>query len=188
MCVCVCVALCGRKGLVAVFVRGMMGLGFVQSVGGRRGYHGGRVCATMRVAVIGGGLAGVSVCDRLLRGGVEEVVMFDVNKIAEGNASAAAAGLMHKFTPRAKKAFMADDAFARSAEVITGTAPEAIVRRGPIVRLVRTKQHEKDYNNAAKLIPEELKLLQPSELLQYVPNVEPTLALLIRDAFVIDVK
>uniref|UniRef100_A0A7S3EJF9 FAD dependent oxidoreductase domain-containing protein n=1 Tax=Rhodosorus marinus TaxID=101924 RepID=A0A7S3EJF9_9RHOD len=143
----------------------------------------------LRVAVVGGGLAGLSVADRLCKLGVGEVVLFDPNPIGVGNASAVAAGMLHKFTPRGKKAFMADEAFQRSQEMISESAPNSIIYHGALFRAAVTEKQEKDYIKASQLNPDsELLLLQGDEVQCSVPQSPARMGLLIRDAFIIDTK
>ena len=73
----------------------------------------------MRVAVLGGGLAGLGTAVPLLDGGADEVHVYD-EEVGPGlgGASAVAAGLLHPFTPKGREIWMGQEGFAATSALL----------------------------------------------------------------------
>jgi len=73
----------------------------------------------MRVAVLGGGLAGLGTAVPLLDGGADEVHVYDAEVgPGLGGASAVAAGLLHPFTPKGREIWMGQEGFAATSALL----------------------------------------------------------------------
>jgi glycine/D-amino acid oxidase-like deaminating enzyme len=139
-----------------------------------------------RVAVLGGGLAGLAVAYHLLNmtattddaSGVRRsqlrISIFDQNDVGQGGASGAMAGLLHPLTPRGKKMWLGDEGMAASLDLIQAAveaSPDLILssRAGArgILRLVtKGEKQRKDYVKAAQTFPHQLSFvhLQPCKV------------------------
>ena len=81
-----------------------------------------------RVAILGAGLAGLSVAYHLLEAGPAVVDIYDAGGIGAG-ASGAAAGLLHGYTPRGRLLWMGREGVART-HALLAVAEAAAARRG----------------------------------------------------------
>ena len=72
-----------------------------------------------RIAVLGGGLAGLGVAVPLLeRGSIDTVHIYDAELPGCGGASAVAAGLLHPFTRRSREILLGREGYAATARLV----------------------------------------------------------------------
>lgn len=156
------------------------------------------------IAVVGGGLAGLAVTYHLLnstaryarkRGFDSEtirVTIFDPMPPGEGGASAAAAGLLHPFTPRAKKKawkpVRSMDAALKLIDTAQARTPDRKLIHFPgLLRLALTEKMETDFRQAAHRFPTEIDFLTPEKVRDMCPSApEDVCAAFIKDAAVVD--
>lgn len=156
------------------------------------------------IAVVGGGLAGLAVTYHLLnstaryarkRGFDSEtirVTIFDPMLPGEGGASAAAAGLLHPFTPRAKKKVWKParsmDAALQLIDIAQAKTPDRKLVHFPgLLRLALTEKMETDFRQAAHRFPKEIDFLTPDKVRAMCPSApEDVCAAFIKDAAVVD--
>ena len=131
-----------------------------------------------RVAVLGGGLAGLAVSYHLLNqtavataGGARKsplrITIFDQAQVGEGGASGAMAGLLHPLTPRGKKMWLGDEGFDSSLRLIQAAvdaSPHLILssrtgKRGILRLVTKGEKQLKDYLKAAETAPDELSFV-----------------------------
>jgi glycine/D-amino acid oxidase-like deaminating enzyme len=120
-----------------------------------------------RVAVIGGGLAGLSTTYHLLEkmpsGRHLSVEVFDKGLVGTAGASAVAGGLLHPLSPRGKLVhlgmeglqatnYLLDKAQRSSADV--GCTPESVVLRNELYRVAMTPNNVKQLQTTAQTLPE----------------------------------
>jgi len=159
------------------------------------------------IAVIGGGLAGLSVAHHLLtstrrmarkRGyDYEEicVTIYDPNSGGIGGATSVAAGLLHPFTPRvkkkiwhAKKALPATTALMTDISEKSGVSMDEFVRKSGLLRLATTEQLKLDFESAQRRFPKEVVCLTPDEMKQKCPLVpQDTHGCFLPDAMLVNV-
>lgn len=156
------------------------------------------------IAIVGGGLAGLAVTYHLLHStsryarkrGFDadslRLTILDPHPPGRGGASAAAAGLLHPFTPRVKKKawkpVRSMDAALRLVQVAQERTPHRdIVRFSGLLRLALTEKMETDFRQAANRFPTEIDFLEPAELRERYPSApEGVCAAFIKHAAVVD--
>ena len=79
--------------------------------------------APERIAIVGGGLAGLATAIHLLDGGAHQrtprvLHIYDPSAPGCGGASAVAAGLLHPFTPRGREIWQGREGFAASCALL----------------------------------------------------------------------
>ncbi|KAI0559571.1 FAD dependent oxidoreductase [Gracilaria domingensis] len=140
-----------------------------------------------RVAVIGGGLAGLATAYHLLHSTARyarkrsfahtdlHLTIFDPNDPAEGGASAAAAGLLHPFAPRVKtkiwQSVKAIDAALHLVNEAQSCSPTPLIAFPGLLRLALREQQLADYRIAANRFPKEVQFLEPHEVASRFPHV-----------------
>jgi glycine/D-amino acid oxidase-like deaminating enzyme len=143
-----------------------------------------------RIAVIGGGLAGLATAYHLLHStyrvankrGVDyqtiRVTVFDPAEpgTSEG-ASSVAAGLLHPFTPRVKKyAWMADKGMRAALSLIEAAqpfSPTPLVKTPGIIRYALTDKQRADFSQAKRRFMPELDLLSVTRMATLLPDARP---------------
>lgn len=156
------------------------------------------------IAVVGGGLAGLAVTYHLLystaryarKRGFDadslRITILDARAPGEGGATAAAAGLLHPFTPRAKKKVWKPVRSMDAALSLVRIAQEktpgrCIVRFPGLLRLALTDKMHTDFQQAAHRFPKEIQFLEAEEVRQRFSGApEGVCGALIRDAAVVD--
>eukprot|EP00741_Cyanophora_paradoxa_P020932 tig00021319_g20208.t1 len=118
-----------------------------------------------RVAIVGAGFAGLSVCYNLilesaLRGNPVQVSVFDPAGIGSGvggGGSQVAGGLLHGYTPRGKPMWMREEALSEAGRLLRAAREAAgpeegarIARQGGIVRPAFSPRQEKDFRKAGR--------------------------------------
>lgn len=126
-------------------------------VANRQSLHWLSSAADLHVHLVGFGLAGAALafflCQRARK---DQHVTLSVVDAAHagcaGGATQAAAGILHPFTPRARKIWLGDEGLACAKEILRAVAePEAppIARRSGLIRLASTEREAADYAAAA---------------------------------------
>ena len=110
------------------------------------------------VAVIGGGLAGLSTAYHLLdiSSNQMHITIYDKEKVGGGGASSVAGGLIHPFSPRGKLIHFGLVALDTSNHLIQMAAkhqPQCIVRSS-LYRLALNDKHVTQLQNTAEMYPE----------------------------------
>ena len=78
--------------------------------------------SSSRVAIVGGGLAGLSTAINLIDGGSEQlqsIHVYDAFEVGCGGASAVAAGLLHPFTPKGSEIWSGTAGFAATTALVS---------------------------------------------------------------------
>jgi len=98
--------------------------------------------APERIAIVGGGLAGLATAIHLLDGGAHQraprvLHIYDPSAPGCGGASAVAAGLLHPFTPRGREIWQGREGFAASCALLArcGGADGGVSERTGLLRL-----------------------------------------------------
>lgn len=155
------------------------------------------------VAVVGGGLAGLAVAYHLLHSTRQQarargqdptalrVTLLDPAGPGAGGASAAAAGLLHGFTPRLKKKAWQPvrslDAAARLLAAAQPHAPRELVKTPGLLRLALTEKLEEDFRIAANRYPSEVEFLEKDAVRDRFPHAPSDVcAAFIKKASVVD--
>lgn len=156
-----------------------------------------------RVAVVGGGLAGLAVTWHLLNStrrmakkrGADHtcihVTVFDPASPGSAGATAAAAGLLHPFTPRVKKKCWHAKKGVPAAEHLIGQAQEhtdrpLLVRSG-ILRLALDERALKDYEVAARRYPHEVTFWDVDKVALECPSAPRVPGAFLKYGSVVDV-
>lgn len=158
-----------------------------------------------RIAIVGGGLAGLAATYHLLHSTQRwarkrdfnasdlSITIFDPSPVGAGGASAAAAGLLHPFTPRLKrKAWRAEkslDAAMHLINVAQTEDPQTPLHVVPgLLRLAFTDIRETDFRVAANRFPKEVHFLDADTVKQRFPQASPMSGAFIPDAAVVNTK
>ena len=110
------------------------------------------------VAVVGGGLAGLSVSYQLLeksRGTNMQLTIIDKNLPGEGGASSVAGGLLHPFSPRGKLIHMGMEGLevsSRLIDIASKYEPECVLR-DQLYRIAQTDSHVEQLIKTADTYP-----------------------------------
>lgn len=155
--------------------------------------------------MVGGGLAGLAVVYHLLYSTSRyarkrsfdasslRVSIFDPSPPGKGGASAAAAGLLHPFTPRAKKKVWYSLRGMNAAKLLLDKASEKIdlplVRETGLVRLALNEKMEDDFRIAERRFPSELEFLSRMRLKELYGDLHlgSDCGILMKHASVVDV-
>ena len=111
------------------------------------------------VAVVGGGLAGLSVSYQLLeksRGANMQLTIIDKNLPGEGGASTVAGGLLHPFSPRGKLIHMGMkglEVSSRLIDIASKYEPECVLR-DKLYRITQTDSHVEQLTTTADTYPD----------------------------------
>lgn len=114
------------------------------------------------VAIVGGGLAGLSTAYHLLRYSIDHsielpsVTILDKAEPGKGGASSVAGGLLHPFSPRGKLMYLGKEGLqvTNSLIQIAQTHEPECVLREKLYRLALTEKNVKDLQNTASLYPD----------------------------------
>ncbi|PXF44504.1 putative oxidoreductase YurR [Gracilariopsis chorda] len=156
-----------------------------------------------RVAIIGGGLAGMATAYHLLNSTARyakkrafshtdlRLTIFDPAEPGSGGASAAAAGLLHPFTPRMKKRVWAPlksiNATVHLVEQAQSCSQQPLIAYPGILRLALHEKQHNDFRIAAHRFPDELELLQPNQVADRFPHlIQNVSAIFLKKAAVVD--
>jgi glycine/D-amino acid oxidase-like deaminating enzyme len=158
-----------------------------------------------RIAVVGGGLAGLAAAYHLVHstGRVARLRGLDLERVRvtvfdpappgqSAGASAAAAGLLHPFTPRGKRrAWLSARGMHATLALIAAAQPFALdgplVRTPGLLRFALTAKQNDDFDIAARRYPGELVRHSPEAVLDMLPDPPANLsALLAKKAMVVD--
>jgi len=135
--------------------------------------------SNLKVAVVGGGLAGLSTAWHLT-GLVKQVSIFDPRPPGQAEASAVAGGLLHPLTPKNRLLWCGLRGFEATSRLVvssktalsnygdTAGASRLQSAPGAILRPALTSQHVIDFQAAAKRLPNWLKWLNGEEWEQKV--------------------
>jgi glycine/D-amino acid oxidase-like deaminating enzyme len=110
------------------------------------------------VAVVGGGLAGLSVSYQLLektKGTSMQLTIIDKDGPGEGGASSVAGGLLHPFSPRGKLIHMGMEGLEVSSRLINIASqrePDCVLR-DKLYRIAQTEAHVEQLTKAADAYP-----------------------------------
>lgn len=157
-----------------------------------------------KIAVLGGGLAGLAVVYHLLHSTARfarkrgfdsttlQISIFDPHEVGCGGASAAAAGLLHGFTPRVKKkvwqAEKGVNAARKLLEEVRQRRGGDIWRECGLVRLGFDEGAEEDYRLASRRYPKEIEFLQGERLREVCPGNGGAFGVLLKEAIVVNVR
>lgn len=155
-----------------------------------------------RIAVIGGGLAGLSVIYHILHSTARyaqkrqfdnstiQITLFDPVHPGTGGASAAAAGLLHQFRPRPKKKLWNHQKGIDAAlHLLTEaeTCGQKLVSTPGILKLAFNKRTVEDFQVAAGRFPKELEYLDVDNMVERFPELQSKVpGLIIRQGHVVD--
>ncbi len=142
--------------------------------------------APMRIAVVGGGLAGLGTTYHLLhstrrmakkRGADSEdirVTVFDPAGAGVGGATAAAAGLLHPFSPRVKRKVWhgkkAVPAVSLLVDAAQAHADKPLMRVCGLMRPALDERAKEDYEIASNRYPFEVKYWDPATVAERCPQ------------------
>lgn len=154
------------------------------------------------IAVIGGGLAGLAVTYHLLHSTARiarkrdfphtdiRVTVFDPCPAGTGGASAAAAGLLHCFTPRVKKKIWMSrkgiDAAFNLLNIAEQFSSVPIVRKPGLLRIALTDTMVEDFKSAARRFPHDIEYLEADEVVSRFPAATSAPGVFIKRAAVVD--
>ena len=142
----------------------------------------------MKIAVVGGGYAGLAVTWNFLKYPQVSVDLFDPNPIG-GSASKVSAGLLHPFAGlHSKKIIEADEGIKETRELLNIAASELslpVSIESGLLRPALTKQQVDDYTLCAKRFPE-TRWLSTDECLSLYPSLSPNPGLWIPEALTVN--
>ena len=144
----------------------------------------------MKIAVIGGGLAGLGTAYHLLHSTRRmakkrnadstniHVTLFDPSTAGDGGATAAAAGLLHPFSPRVKKKVWHAKKAVPAVTVLVDAAQEhsdePLMRVCGLLRLALDERSREDYRIASNRYPFEVKYWDSDTVLERCPQAGVT--------------
>lgn len=123
-----------------------------------------------RVAVVGGGMAGLSVAYHLAQGGAKSIAVFDPDEVGTGGASAAASGILHPLSPKGKIMWQGEEGLRTARAMIEEAARfaspgESIVVSDTVIRPLMSEENAAVFAKAIALDGSALEFL-PAEKLQ----------------------
>lgn len=141
----------------------------------------------IRIAVIGGGLSGLSAAWHLLQNDDIQVDLFDPAGIG-GGASGMAAGLLHRYAGRfARTNWMGQEGYD-ATRVLIDVAEEAlgqpVAEKSGFLRVALTEENLKAYAACAEK-NEDVDWLTAEETVKRVPGIVSAPSILIKSAFMI---
>lgn len=156
-----------------------------------------------RIAIIGGGLAGMATAYHLLNSTARyarkrafshtdlHLTIFDPAEPGSGGATAAAAGLLHPFTPRMKKRvwkpLKSINATVHLVEHAQSCSQQPLIAYPGILRLALHEKQHNDFRIAAHRFPAELELLEPSQVAERFPHLNQNVpAIFLKKAAVVN--
>ena len=130
-----------------------------------------------KIAIAGGGLAGLSTAWHLLQYPSVSVTLFDPRGVG-GGASGVSTGLLHPFPGKlSRKSWQADAGMKASIELISmveESGGRKVVDRSGILRLALTGQQQHDFK---KVLDFSCSWWPAEKVLEYMPNAAPVPAL-----------
>lgn len=122
----------------------------------------------LHIAIVGGGLAGLSVAYQLLEKtkGEIQLTIIDKARPGEGGASSVAGGLLHPFSPRGKLIHMGMEGLESSArliEIAQQFQPECVLR-DRLYRVALSDENVKQLMSTANTYPELASWLGPEDI------------------------
>ena len=158
-----------------------------------------------RIAIVGGGLAGLAATYHLLYSTQRwarkrnfnasdlSLTIFDPSLPGTGGASAAAAGLLHPFTPRLKRkawrAVKSLDAAMHLISIAEAEDPQTPLHVvSGLLRLALTDRGETDFRVAANRFPKEVHFLDADTVKQRFPYAAPMPGAFVPDAAIVNTK
>lgn len=145
----------------------------------------------MKVAILGGGFAGVAAAWNLLQLGVKNIELFDLKGIG-GGASGMATALLHPFVgPHAKLNTMGLEGFSATIELLEIAASyigRPVAEKRAILRPALSSQKKEKYLLASKENPNFIRFLEAEELSNIAPGILYAPGIIIPGAMVVYAK
>lgn len=120
------------------------------------------------------------------------ISIFDPHEVGCGGASAAAAGLLHGFTPRVKKKVWQAEKGVNAARKLLEEVRQRwggnLWRESGLVRLGFDEVMEEDFRVASRRYPKEVEFLQGERLRELCPGNGGMFGVLLKDAIVVNVR
>ncbi|GJQ11829.1 hypothetical protein GpartN1_g3620.t1 [Galdieria partita] len=147
-----------------------------------------------RIAIIGCGIAGVSLCYYLCRLSADlekscHITVFDPYRPGNGGASRVAAGLLHPFSPNSKLLWKGQEAFSSATQLIRLVENELsskLVQNNGIIRLALTQKQHRRLQQASISLPHVVQLFEDKDLYHVLGwNSSAISGLLLKDAYTI---
>lgn len=132
-----------------------------------------------KVAIVGGGLAGLSTAYHLLEqrsernmGSPLEIDILDQEEVGMGGASAVAGGLVHPLSPRGKLIYWGREGLNATNWLVhqaCASSPDSnIVLRSEIFRIATSKAQADQLQKTAEALPDLCDWMEPGELAEHV--------------------
>mmetsp|Transcript_25851 Transcript_25851/g.60867 ORF Transcript_25851/g.60867 Transcript_25851/m.60867 type:complete len:377 (-) Transcript_25851:2468-3598(-) len=122
-----------------------------------------------RVAIIGGGLAGLSAAYHLLeKSPSTDITIVDRNDPGTGGASAVAGGLLHPLSPKGKLAYKGFEGLAAANQLVEAASffEDNVVLRNNIYRIATTETQAVKFRETATILPELATWIEPDSVIR----------------------